>query len=72
MILYSIIPIESVFSKMDTNISNDIIEIEYEGEKVEVFLLSNNTYIVNRVISTSLKAYLNPKLMPGRIIEGNF
>ena len=69
MILYSIFPIDVVFCSHDMNVYN-FIEIEYEGEKVEVTPLSNNTYKVNRIISTTPKAYLNPKLMPGSIIEG--
>lgn len=69
MILYSIIPIDVVFGSGNDLEGYNFIEIEYEGEKVEVAPLSNNTYRVNRVISTSPKSYLNPKLMPGNVIE---
>lgn len=62
-------PLEVVFGNTDSS-DNNFLEIEYEGEKVVVSQLSNNSYRVNRVISTSPKAYLNPKLMPGEIIEG--
>ncbi len=68
MILYSIIPVEVVFSEQN-NDNYKFVEIEYEGEKVVASQLSNNTYRINRVISTSPKVYLNPKLMPGEIIE---
>ncbi|HPD01657.1 MAG TPA: YlzJ-like family protein, partial [Acetivibrio sp.] len=47
------------------------LELNYLGEKVVVVPLSNNRYRIERVISTSPKAYLNPKLMPGSIILGN-
>jgi len=70
VILYSIIPVEVVFGEQYNDDNNRFIEIEYEGEKVIVSPLSNSTYRINRVISTSPKVYLNPKLMPGQIIEG--
>ena len=69
MILYSVVPAEIVFGSNYDKDQYNFIEIEYEGEKVEVTPLSNNVYKINRVISTSPKAYLNPKLMPGNIIE---
>lgn len=69
MILYSIIPVDIVFGGDYDNKEISSIEIEYEGEKVEVTPLANNTYKINRVISTAPKAYLNPKLMPGTLIE---
>ena len=71
MILYSIIPVEQVF-RSDYNLEDySFKEIEYEGERIEVIPLSGNNYKINRIISTSLKAYLNPKLMPGNIIQGH-
>lgn len=69
MILYSIIPIDVVFGNQYNSEELNLKEIEYEGEKVLVSQLSNNAYRVDRIISTSPKAYLNPKLMPGHIIE---
>lgn len=69
MILYSIIPIDVVFGCQYNCEEFKFVEIEYEGEKVLVSPLSNSTYRVDRLISTSPKAYLNPKLMPGQIIE---
>ena len=69
MILYSIIPVDVVFGCQYNCEDFNLKEIDYEGEKVVVSQLSNNTYRVDRIISTSPKAYLNPKLMPGKIIE---
>jgi len=68
LVLYSIIPVEVVFSEYNEKdfYSN---EIEYEGERVEVTPLTENKCRINRTISTCPKAYLNPKLMPGSIIE---
>lgn len=69
MILYSIIPVEVVFDSKQNCEEYNFMEIEYEGEKVVVSPLSNSQYRVDRLISTSPKAYLNPKLMPGQIID---
>ncbi|KNY26745.1 YlzJ-like family protein [Pseudobacteroides cellulosolvens] len=75
MILYTIIPDESIFNNNSFNSSNQAsdnlatMEINYMGEKVEVFKNSSNKYVVGRVLSTSLSAYLNPKLQPGTEIE---
>lgn len=69
MILYSIIPVEVVFGSNNDMEEYNFIEVEYEGEKVEVTPLSGSTYRVNRLISTSPMAYLNPRLMPGSIID---
>jgi hypothetical protein len=69
VILYSIIPVGVVFDSQYNCEKFNFMEIEYEGEKVVVSPLSNSTYRVDRLISTSPKAYLNPKLMPGQIIE---
>lgn len=69
MILYSIVPVEVVFDSTNNCDEYNFMEIEYEGEKVVVTQLSNRKYKVDRLISTSPKAYLNPKLMPGQIID---
>jgi hypothetical protein len=69
VILYSIIPVEVVFRSDNYLEEYNFIEVEYEGERIEVIQLQDNTYKVNRLISTSPKMYLNPKLMPGSIIE---
>jgi len=70
MILYSIVPPEVVFKDFYERSDQNGIEMNYLGEKVVVVPLSNNRYKIERVISTLPKAYLNPKLMPGSIIQG--
>lgn len=72
MILYSIVPPEVIFENFNKCQENGYIEINYLGERVVVMPLSNNRYQINRVISTSPKAYLNPRLMPGNVINGSF
>ncbi|NLD47633.1 MAG: hypothetical protein GX660_10605 [Clostridiaceae bacterium] len=72
MILYTVVPHEIIFQNNDTNYSKDSIEIDYLDEKVVVMPVSNNSYRIERLISTSPKSYLNPGLMPGEIININF
>ena len=68
MILYSIIPAEVVFN--DSNNENPVSkEINYLGEKVIAMPFENNQYKIQRIISTSPQAYLNPKLQPGAIFS---
>lgn len=71
MIMYSIIPNEIIFKDIKENEESGYIEIDYLGEKVQVIESTNNKYVINRIISTSLKAFINPNLQPGTIIEGN-
>jgi len=68
VILYSIIPSEVVFGGAPGAVDNNYLEMEYLGEKVQVSALSNSQYVIQRVISTSPKAFLNPKLQPGAIV----
>ncbi|MCX7746675.1 MAG: YlzJ-like family protein [Clostridia bacterium] len=64
-------PMEAVFAEGHPRESQSgFLEMDYMGEKVEVMPLSNNEYVIQRVISTSLKAYMNPQLMPGTVIKG--
>ncbi|HEX3027849.1 MAG TPA: YlzJ-like family protein [Clostridia bacterium] len=69
MILYTIIPEELIFKNQGDNTQNTDKEIDYLGEKVIVTPLPNNEFQINRIISTSLKAYLDPRLQPGNIIK---
>lgn len=70
MILYSIVPMEFVFGNFNNETENsNYVELEYLGEKIVAIPLSNNRYKIDRIISTSPKAYLNPNLIPGTIIK---
>jgi len=72
MIFHSIVPIDFVFANFNQNSSGEgkYIEVEYLGEKVQVSPVTNNEYVIVRLISTSPKSYLNPRLQPGSIIKG--
>ncbi len=69
MILYSIVPPEVVFANAQDESPARRVEIEWKGEKVEARELGNNRYVIERLISTSPKAFLNPDLQPGTVIE---
>lgn len=72
MILYTVVPYEIIFNNNDNNDMKASMEIEYLNEKVVVTPVSNNCYRIERLISTSPKAYLNPGLMPGELINVDF
>lgn len=69
MILYSIMPVDIVFRNFDYGDEVKYFETEYMGEKVQVADIGNNKYRINKIISTSPQAYLNPGLQPGNIIS---
>ncbi len=70
--LYSIVPPELVMGNMaDRSTDAPVyVEIEYMGERVQAMPLEDRGYVINRIISTSPKAYLNPGLQPGTVIGG--
>jgi len=70
MILYSIIPFDVVFAN-NKGQETELLEAEYLGEKVQVYSTGKNEYVINRIISTSPKAFLNSKLQPGTIVNSN-
>jgi hypothetical protein len=69
MIIYSIISNDIIFG--NNKEIPEILEIEYEGEKVEVYEKGKNEYVINRIISTSPKTFMNSKLQPGTVISSN-
>jgi len=79
VILYSVIPLDVVLNEnKNENKSNNksdnindynFVEVDYLGQKVIASQISGNRYVINRLISTQLKAYLDPRLQPGTIIN---
>lgn len=65
MIIHSIIPIDVIFQNNFREDNMKTSHIRYMGELVEAVADGNTGYIINRIISTSLEAYLNPELQPG-------
>ncbi|MFY9177724.1 MAG: YlzJ-like family protein [Caldicoprobacterales bacterium] len=74
MIIYSIIPIETIFS-MDQQKDKDIEKnkiIEFNKIKVEARLIEEDIYEIQRIISTNIHDYLAPWLQPGTRIRLNY
>ena len=70
MIMYSIIPSDIIFSnETSCEAGSRYKEIDYMGEKVQVMSATNGEYVITRILSTSLKAYLNPGLQPGSTVK---
>jgi hypothetical protein len=44
------------------------MEVTLDGEQVVLLQNDNNTYSVERLISTNPRAYLKPELMPGTLL----
>lgn len=61
--IYSIVPPEQLFY---ADIKQERMEVSINGEKVILLKNDDNTYTVERLISTNPKAYLKPEFMPGR------
>lgn len=72
-VIYSIIPIEQIFNDetvstgftSSTGLVNGIIEMNHIGSKVLAIRNDQNKLIIQRIISTNPRDYLNPKLQPG-------
>lgn len=69
MIFHSIVPIDFVFGNKSENQEMSLLEMDYLGEKVLVSPMTNNQFVISRLISTSPKAFLNPELQPGKVIN---
>jgi hypothetical protein len=73
MIFYSIIPADKVFEDSTRkDVVNRYIEMEYLGEKILAVPSADNGLVVGRLLSTSPKAYLDPRLQPGSAIKGRW
>ncbi|MDI9482660.1 MAG: YlzJ-like family protein [Bacillota bacterium] len=64
--IYSIIPFEQIFYESRGEISH--MEIMLHGERVVLLKNKDNTYTIDKLISTNPKAYLRPELMPGTLL----
>jgi hypothetical protein len=70
VIIYSIIPYDIIFRDYDKFNESKYIVMDYLGERVQVMPIANNEYVIQRLLSTWPKSYLNPRLQPGTIIKG--
>lgn len=70
LVIYSIVPPEVIFSANKENGRENFLEMNYKGERVFVSKHHGNEYTIERIISTSPMAYLDPEIQPGTIIKG--
>ena len=64
--IYSIVPYQQILSNEENN--QERMEMSINGEQVILLKNDNNTYTIERLISTNPKSYLSPELMPGTVI----
>lgn len=64
--IYSIIPFEQIF--YDSRSEMSYMEVTLHGERVVLLKNKDNTYTIDKLISTNPKAYLKPELMPGTLL----
>ncbi|WP_108669636.1 YlzJ-like family protein [Peribacillus acanthi] len=68
MILYTIMPLENVYP-IEQSEYEKYVSIQYNGITVFGERNSDQTFLVNRIISTDPKHYLDTTLLPGSIIS---
>ncbi len=71
MLLYTVYPQEMVLDGHESY-SPEYIELEYEGYKVVIELLSPTSGKIVRLISSFSQNYLDPDLQPGVLISFNY
>lgn len=69
MILYSIIPAETVFANMDQVEKQELKEISYGHATMLIEQTSPFEGRIVRLISPDPQDYLNPKCAPGQIVQ---
>jgi hypothetical protein len=71
MLLYTIIPTESIFESETDNQEDLHDEIEIIQGKASLLIqsLAGGKYKITRIISTDPQDYLRPEWQPGRIIS---
>jgi hypothetical protein len=72
MLLYTIVPVEAIFSDDDPDeglISNDTMVVEIDGTRLLVQQSGFGHGKVERIISTDPQHYLDPRWQPGSVIR---
>lgn len=64
--IYSIVPYQQIVSNEENK--QERMEMSINGEQVILLKNDNNTYTIERLLSTNPKSYLSPELMPGTVI----
>jgi len=64
--IYSVVPFDQIlFNQEDPGVRMDVT---LNGEHVVLLKNDDNTYTIERLISTNPRAYLKPELMPGTLL----
>jgi hypothetical protein len=66
--IYSIVPFEQILFRQEDDKAGTRMEVTLQGERVVLLKNDNNTYTIERLISTNPKAYMMPELMPGNLL----
>lgn len=65
--IYSIVPHEQIFYNSEDN-AFVRMEVNLHGERVVLLKNPDNTYKIERLLSTNPKSYLRPELSPGTLL----
>lgn len=65
--IYSVIPFDQILFDQQGE-SGVRMEVTLDGERVVLLKNDNNTYSIERLITTNPKAYLKPELTPGTLL----
>jgi len=65
--IYSIVPFEQLLFDQQSS-QGARMEVTLDGERVVLLQNENNTYSIERLISTNPKAYMKPELAPGTLL----
>ena len=68
MIIHSVVPQDVIFSQQRQD-NWEVQYIPFEGGILEVTKTANNQYSINRIHSTCLDTYLDPRFQPGMIVD---
>jgi hypothetical protein len=66
-VIYSIVPFDQILFDQQGD-TGTRMEVTLDGERVVLLQNENNTYSIERLISTNPKAYLKPELAPGTVL----
>ncbi len=69
MIYYSIVPLEIVYAEESSENESQVQEVEIEGVKMVIRMLSSTEAQVERLLSPNPQDYLNPRFYPGSRIR---
>lgn len=65
--IYSIVPFDQLLFYNEES-TRTRMEVTLDGEQVVLTKNDNNTYSIERLISTNPKSYLRPEFMPGTLL----